>query len=274
MRCSPGFVAALDLVGADPVVVHTVLMVASAALSGVTMFWLVRVLTASTGAGFVAGAVFACPAALGALQSSRTASHDVDATRAPLAASDHHLRPPARRLGSGLAVALQALCRSTTACFSRCTCVSSSRHRVDLAGSCSKGARPASVWSLPDGPARCACDASVFQEPGNPWTAVAQRRRAIQRATSRLSGCESEKSSVSECATKSGPPGAVPWSHTDRPGGAGLGVESGSDRVCGRACGCCQCLNRGSRIDLSGAGDGCCRSEASAPRTGLPCSSH
>jgi hypothetical protein len=56
----PGFVAAPWIwMGADPVVVYNILMMASAALSGVTMFWLVRSLTGSSGASYVAGAVFA-----------------------------------------------------------------------------------------------------------------------------------------------------------------------------------------------------------------------
>jgi hypothetical protein len=45
--------------GADVAIVHNVLLLAAIALSGVTMFWLVRDLTASRGAAAVAGAIFA-----------------------------------------------------------------------------------------------------------------------------------------------------------------------------------------------------------------------
>jgi hypothetical protein len=56
----PGLIAApLIWAGLDGVFVHNVLMLAAAAFSGVTTFWLVRDLTRSTEAAFVAGAVFA-----------------------------------------------------------------------------------------------------------------------------------------------------------------------------------------------------------------------
>ena len=56
----PGLVAAPWIwMGADPVIVHNLLMIGSAVASGVTMFWLVRALTSSNGAGVVAGSVFA-----------------------------------------------------------------------------------------------------------------------------------------------------------------------------------------------------------------------
>ncbi len=56
----PGLVAAPWIwMGVEPVVVHNLLMIAAAVASGVTMFWLVRTLTQSSGAGFVAGTVFA-----------------------------------------------------------------------------------------------------------------------------------------------------------------------------------------------------------------------
>jgi len=56
----PAFVAAPWIwMGADPVVVHNLLMIGSAVAAGVTMFWLVRSLTSSNGAGLVAGSIFA-----------------------------------------------------------------------------------------------------------------------------------------------------------------------------------------------------------------------
>ena len=56
----PALVAAPWIwMGADPVVVHNLLMIGSAVAAGVTTFWLVRSLTSSNGAGLVAGSIFA-----------------------------------------------------------------------------------------------------------------------------------------------------------------------------------------------------------------------
>jgi hypothetical protein len=107
----PGLVAAPWIwAGADPVVVHNVMMMASAALSGVTMFWLVRWLTGSTGAGFVAGSVFALYPLRWALYSHLELQVTV---WMPLALLLFHRTIAHGRLstglGAGLAVALQAL---------------------------------------------------------------------------------------------------------------------------------------------------------------------
>jgi hypothetical protein len=59
MLVPAAFAAPAIWLGADPVVVHNVLMLAASAFSGVTMFWLARELTRSTHAALVGGAIFA-----------------------------------------------------------------------------------------------------------------------------------------------------------------------------------------------------------------------
>lgn len=107
----PALVAAPWLwLGADVVVVHNVLMLAASALSGVTMFWLVRALTRSTGAAIVSGAVFA----LYPLRWAFYASLELQTTLwMPLALLWLHRTLAGGRirdgLAMGLAVAAQAL---------------------------------------------------------------------------------------------------------------------------------------------------------------------
>ena len=107
----PALVAApLIWLGVEPVVVHNVLMLAASALSGVTMFWLVRELTGSTEAALVGGTVFALVPVRWALYSHLELQMTV---WMPLALLYAHrsVRDGRWRDGllAGLAVALQAL---------------------------------------------------------------------------------------------------------------------------------------------------------------------
>jgi hypothetical protein len=107
----PAFVAAPWIwMGADPVIVHNLLMLASAVAAGVTMFWLVRTLTHSNGAGFVAGTVFA----LSPLRWAFYSHLELEVTHwMPLALLFLHRTLARGRvrdgLATGAAVALQAL---------------------------------------------------------------------------------------------------------------------------------------------------------------------
>jgi hypothetical protein len=96
--------------GADPVVVHNLLLIGASAFSGVTMFWLVRALTHRSDAAAVGGAVFA-------LYPLRWAFHPnlelVMTPWMPLALLGLHRTLATGRLRAGLAtgaaLALQAL---------------------------------------------------------------------------------------------------------------------------------------------------------------------
>ena len=249
----PALVAAPWIwMGADPVVVHNLLMIASAVAAGVTMFWLVRALTSSNGAGLVAGSVFA----LYPLRWAFYSHLELQVTHwMPLALLFLHRTLTRGQLRDGLAtgaaVALQALSSLYYGVFlSIYMCVVA----AVLALTKQVRLRPAAGALLGGAVLTAALVGPVTVPYFQNSRSVGQPidRSPVQRAAARLPRGARQKPDVREGAAGAGRPArALSRRVSGRAGGTGTGdADAGHDRVCGRVGPGDGCLDRRRWIDL------------------------